>query len=570
MKRIIAIICTLFTIHSSLFTVSAAEQKPLEKMKWGHVCSGKMPEEWYASEKAQQIAEVVMTVQKVNGGWYKNSQMHKLTEEELMDLMRKKREHSCLDNYATTQEMRYLAHVRAVSLEQGTLSDQDAERYRQSFLKALKMILKCQKGCGGWSQYWPLTGGGSYQDYITFNDDLMTNVMLMLRDIYENEGDFKDIADAGTRERCRQAFNRGLDCILACQIDDEGVKSVWCAQHDTVAPFLPTEGRPHELPTFCGQESAALLEFLMSVENPSAEVQQAILAAAAWLDSHKMENKATERYENANGEPDVRVIDQEGNALWGRFIQLGGKTAKKTQKLFIKHLESRDKKRKVVYKGREYFYMEAENAKESYDPRKAYQPVFAIYKDTLQNLYYRYLYNYEDTPPVIDWQGVPQRTSLMPVNRAKYQFLGNWPWEVIYGEYPMWKEGVEGAAEAQEKGWQQITVTKDMLSNAKGKEYSDARLGTIKLNPTTHFIAIPEGKKVVRVVVHGFGNSSETDAVLSAVNGQPCNYLFPKRAYNPIYTTHVIEGSQLSALSSQLSLTFSDSQCCVLIRMYVE
>lgn len=542
----------------------AAEQKPLEQQKWGHVCQGKMPEEWYASEKAQQIAEVVMAVQKTNGGWMKNSQMHKLTEDELLDLMRKKRDHSCLDNYATTQEMRFLAHVYQYNKD---------ERYRTSFLRALEMILACQKGCGGWSQYWPLTGKGSYQDYITFNDDLMTNVMLVLRDVYENEGIFRDLTDEPTRERCRAAFNRGLDCIIRCQIDDEGTKSIWCAQHDTVAPYLPTEGRPHELPTFCCAESAALLEFLMSVNSPSPEVQASIHAAVAWLDQHKIDNKAIEKYTNANGEDDRRVVNQEGNALWGRFVQLGGKTAKKTQKLFIKHLEARNKTRKVIYKGREYKYMEADNARESYDPSRAYQPVYAIYKDTLQNLYYRYLYNYEDTPPTTDWQGVPQRTSLMPVNRAKYQFLGNWCWEIIYGEYPMWKECIEGAAEAASKGWTQITVTKDMLSNTKGKDYSDARLNTIKLTPTTHTIAIPEGRQVVRVVLHGFANG-EQSSVLSAVNGKECNYVFQGKGYNPIYTTHVIDFEQMtndqSPITNNLSLTFSNAQCCVVIRIYVK
>ena len=558
MKKIV-LLFALFTIHFSLFTLSAAEQKPLEQMKWGHVCTGKMPEQWYASTEAQHIADVVMAIQKVNGGWYKNSQMHKLTEEELLDLMRKKRDHSCLDNYATTQEMRFLAHVYKYNKD---------ERYRQSFLRALNMILECQKGCGGWSQYWPLTGQGSYQDYITFNDNLMTNVMLILRDIYENEGDFRDLTDEATRNRCRAAFNRGLDCILRCQIDDEGVKSVWCAQHDTTN-FLPTEGRPHELPTFCGAESAALLEFLMSIENPSKQVQEAVAAACDWLDKHKIENKALEDYTNAQGEPDRRVIDQPGNALWGRFIQLGGKTAKKTQKLFIKHLEARNKIRKVVYKGREYQYAEADNARDSYAPSRAYQPVYAIYKDSLQNLYYRYLYNYEDTPPIIDWQGVPQRTSLMPVNRAKYQFLGNWPWEVIYGEYPMWKEKVEGAAQALANGWQQITVSADMLSNTKGKEYADARLGTIKMTPVEHMIALPEGKQVVRIAVHGFSNSSEEEAVLSAINGQPCEYIFPKKEYNPIYTTHIIEREKIKA-NDPLSLTFSGAQCCVVIRVYVQ
>lgn len=538
------------------WSVWAAEPKPLAQQKWGHVCSGKMPEAWYASDEARSIAEVVMAVQKTNGGWMKNSQMHKLSEEEMMDLMRKKREHSCLDNYATTQEMRFLAHVYRYNKD---------ERYRTSFLRGLEMILAAQKGCGGWSQYWPLSGKGSYQDYITFNDDLMTNIMLLLRDVYQNEGDFRDMADEATRTRCREAFDKGVACILRCQIDDEGVPSVWCAQHDTVT-FLPAEGRPHELPTFCGSESAALLEFLMSIENPSKDLQAAIDAAVVWLDTHKIADKAIEKYTNAAGEDDRRIVDQPGNALWGRFIQLGGKTAKKTQKLFVKHLEARNKTRKVVYKGKEYQYMEVDNARESYDPSQAYQPVYAIYKDTLQNLYYRYLYHYEDTPPVTDWQGVPQRTSLMAANRAKYQFLGNWCWEVIYGEYPMWKERVEGVAEAASKGWTQITVTKEMLSNTKGKEYNDARLGTIKLSPTTHHIALPEGKQVVRVVVHGFSNT-ENDAVLSDINGQPCHYVFPAKAYNPNYTTHVIDFAEPA---DSLSLNFADSQCCVVIRIYVK
>ncbi|MBR4263068.1 MAG: pectate lyase [Paludibacteraceae bacterium] len=551
----------------SLFLIpsKAAEPKPLAQQKWGHVCSGKMPEEWYASDEALSIAEVVMAVQKTNGGWMKNSQMHKLSEEEMMDLMRKKRDHSCLDNYATTQEMRFLAHVYRYNKD---------ERYRTSFLRGLEMILAAQKGCGGWSQYWPLTGKGSYQDYITFNDDLMTNVMLLLRDVYQNEGDFQDLADEATRTRCREAFDKGVACILRCQIDDEGVPSVWCAQHDTVT-FLPAEGRPHELPTFCGSESAALLEFLMSIENPSKELQAAIDAAVAWLDTHKIADKAIEKYTNAAGEDDRRIVDQPGNALWGRFIQLGGKTAKKTQKLFVKHLEARNKTRKVVYKGKEYQYMEADNARESYDPSKAYQPVYAIYKDTLQNLYYRYLYHYEDTPPVTDWQGVPQRTSLMAVNRAKYQFLGNWCWEVIYGEYPMWKERVEGIKEAATHGWQQITVTKEMLSNTKGKEYNDARLGTIKLSPTTHHIALPEGKQVVRVVVHGFSNTDHPSVM--TINDQGLstfdfrlstnNYVFPAKAYNPNYTTHVIDFAEPA---DSLSLNFADSQCCVVIRIYIK
>jgi len=368
------------------------------------------------------------------------------------------------------------------------------------------------------------------------------------------------------RERCRKAFDRGLQCILACQIDDEGVKSVWCAQHDTVT-LLPAEGRPHELPSFCCQESASLLEFLMSIENPSKEVREAIAAAADWLDKHKIENKGLEDYTNAEGLPDRRIIDQPGNALWGRFVQLGGKTAKRTYKLFFKHLDERNKTRKQVYQGREYSYREADNARESYDPKRAYEPIYGIYKDTLVNLYYRFLYNYEETPAIIDRNGVPQRTSLFWQNRSKYQFLGNWCWEVIYGEFPMWQERVAGADEAAQNGWTQLTVTPDMLYNAKHKDYNMARLGTIKMSPTTHEIDVPKGMEAVRIVIHGFANSAEDEAVIKSVNGMDGEYVFPKKVYNPVYTTHVIDLSGAPA-KDNVPFVLEGGQCCVVIRMY--
>ena len=58
-----------------------------------------------------EVADIVLSVQKNNGGWMKNDQLHKLTASELNALQRSKGEHSCFDNYATTQEMRFLARV---------------------------------------------------------------------------------------------------------------------------------------------------------------------------------------------------------------------------------------------------------------------------------------------------------------------------------------------------------------------------------------------------------------------------------------------------------------------------
>ena len=116
-------------------------------LKWSAICAGKMNAEWYGSNEAKTIADNVISGQKTNGGWMKNIEWHKLTASELKAQQNARSEHSCLDNTATTQEMRFLAKVWQKT---------QIETYKESFTKALNMIFKAEKKCGGWSQYWPL------------------------------------------------------------------------------------------------------------------------------------------------------------------------------------------------------------------------------------------------------------------------------------------------------------------------------------------------------------------------------------------------------------------------------
>ena len=167
MKKVLAIL--LFVIcHVSIARSAVSD------LTWYQVCMGQMPAEWYGSTEAQEIADIVIAVQKNNGGWMKNDQLHKLSSSDYQRLVNEKNGRSCLDNVATTQEMRYLARVWKAT---------GNDTYRQAFLRGLQMIQTAQKGCGGWSQYLPLSNDNGYQDYITFNDDLMVNIMNLLRDI---------------------------------------------------------------------------------------------------------------------------------------------------------------------------------------------------------------------------------------------------------------------------------------------------------------------------------------------------------------------------------------------------
>lgn len=420
--------CLVMLLTSTNLAVAGS----LSDMKWSHVCSGKMGDEWYGSDEAKEIADVVVYVQKDNGGWMKNDQLHRLSKEEKEKLRAKRDGMSCLDNDATTQEMRYLAKVYQKTGE---------EKYKDAFNRGLNMILAAERN-GGWSQYWPLRGKKGYWDYITFNDNLMTNVLSILMDIRDEQDDFKGLASAEARRRCDEAFQRGIDMVIRCQIDDNGTPAAWCAQHDPET-LLPAEGRPHELPSISGQESASLLKFLMKIENPSEELQNTIHTAVAWLDAHKMQDKALEEFVNEDGVADRRIVDKPGSVLWARFIQMGGKSGEAMYQSYFQKLKERGGKHKYEYNGKTYTYTDYETAIASYRPEMAYQPIYGIYEDEYPHLFYRFLYSFEDEKPMTDEKGVEVTTSLGRDQRFKYLYVGTWPQHVIEVDYPKWKKRME-------------------------------------------------------------------------------------------------------------------------------
>ncbi len=576
MKKLFFLLTTILLCGS--LNLQAAE---LSSLTWAQVCSGKMGDAWYGTEEAKKVADVVLYVQKTNGGWMKNDQLHKLTDAQKNSLYNQRGSHSCFDNVATTQEMRFLAKVYQKT---------GVEKYKTSFQKALKLIFTAEKRCGGWSQYYPLTGGGSYRDYITFNDDLITNIMKLLRDIASNKGDFADIVDETSRTNCQAAFDRCLATILKCQVDDNGTLSAWCAQHDTIN-FQPAVGRPHELPSISGSESASLLSFLMSIEKPSKELQNAITAAVKWLDAHKIPNKAIENFTNADGESDRRVIDKAGSAVWGRFIQLGGETGQATYNAFFDMLKKNNKTRSYTTGGKTYSYTEYEIATTSYKPEMAYQPIYAIYDDGLQHLYYRFLYSFEDAEPVVDSKGLAIVTSLNAKRRTSYQFLGSWPLNTINVEYPAWLQRVQAAEDAVE--YDVYTLSADTynntttsgnatvynfddgitVSNEKGKGYGGGTSATrtVKYSANVPYtVTLPVGVNIHKVKFYGYDNY-DVDAYLSAINDNtyaPTDYVFPAKVGGEAQLAEHTVNFSSAPLSDKFVFTLGSKQCALVITLY--
>lgn len=272
---------------------------------------------WLASSEAQMMAEQVIAYQRVTGGWPKNIDMCRPHTAEDLSAVRAERirtDDSTTDNDATTTQMKFLARMYSVTGD---------SLCRDSFRRGMDFLLSGQyEDNGGWPQFWPNPEG--YQVHITFNDDAMACTLEVMRMILDGEGAFGgDLVDDEMKARIKTAFDKGIDCILATQIRVDGTPTVWCQQHDRVT-LAPTYARSYELPSFCSQESAALVRLLMSLKNPDRRVCEAIKGAMAWFDEHKLMGYRIEHVGN-RGEPDfdTRLIeDPEAGPIWGRFYDL--------------------------------------------------------------------------------------------------------------------------------------------------------------------------------------------------------------------------------------------------------
>ncbi len=314
--------CGFLQQHAKAFAfVMALSAQPAwgEAITWREVVhEQKAP--FYKSPEALRVADNLLLFQADIGGWDKidsrrNSRdMVNVLSAERKRQVLKDRGHRCsLDNEATYSQMRFLARVYAAT---GEL------KYREGFLRGVGYLLKAQYQNGGWPQFYPLLG--SYHDRITFNDHAMIGAARMLSDVAAGRQPF-DLAGGVLREKCRVATKKAIACILNCQLVDAGKKTAWAQQYDQRS-LQSVSARVSELPSIAVPESAEILRFLMSIDNPSAEVVAAVQGAVRWLEKVKVvERKViTVKNDQFPGGIDKRLVHAPGAApIWGRYYEIG-------------------------------------------------------------------------------------------------------------------------------------------------------------------------------------------------------------------------------------------------------
>ncbi len=273
------------------------------------------PDAWYGSAEATTIADTVLIFQRRSGGWPKNTDMARRLEpfEAKQVEAAKADADSTIDNGATTTQLRFLARVYTLTR---------AERFRGAFMAGLDYLLAAQYPNGGWPQFYPLRT--DYSRHITFNDNAMTNVMALLREVTDGRAPVAFV-DQARRARAKTAYDTGVAVILASQIRVGGRLTAWCAQVDAVT-LEPQRARTYEHPSISGSESVGIVRFLMAIEHPSPAVITAVESAVAWFRDVQLAGMRVVERSDASvpgGTDRVVIQDPAAPPVWARFHEIG-------------------------------------------------------------------------------------------------------------------------------------------------------------------------------------------------------------------------------------------------------
>lgn len=273
----------------------------------------------YPATELAAIGDNILLYQKSNGGWPKNYDILAILTPGQKDTLRATRGilNTTFDNRTTYSHVTALATIYAAT--QGA-------QYKTAAEKGLNYILEAQYKNGGWPQYYPLQE--NYSRHITYNDDVFAGIMLLLKDISEEKPLYSFI-EADQRKKIRAAFEKGLDCILKTQINDNGVLTAWCQQHDEVT-LQPAWARKFEPPSICNAESVQIVQLLMSIKKPSPAIVQSIEAAVNWFNASKITGIKVETFKAPVdttpylvSKTDKRVVtDATAPPIWTRYYEL--------------------------------------------------------------------------------------------------------------------------------------------------------------------------------------------------------------------------------------------------------
>jgi PelA/Pel-15E family pectate lyase len=276
--------------------------------------------DWLTGTLAEDsvIADNILSWQLPSGGFYKNKSYDKPwdgTSARSKWLGEDGAELGTIDNKATVTELMFLADVYQRSGE---------TKYRDGARKALDFLFEMQHDNGGWPQVYPKRVDPVYSNYITFNDDAMTRVMLLLSDIQKGNYPFNgDLFSTEQQKKLAKVISQGVDFIVKSQIVENGRTTVWCAQFSD--DYEPKGARSYELASKSGRESFSIAAYLMSLPQTD-KVKSAAESAINWYNDPNVKVVDTayvKRPKDSTDDTYNPIQHSPGSVMWYRFYKLG-------------------------------------------------------------------------------------------------------------------------------------------------------------------------------------------------------------------------------------------------------
>lgn len=264
----------------------------------------KQTDEWFKSAEGERIMSIILSFQTPSGGWSKRTDMGKTARQKGEAFGVEENYIPTFDNNATSTQLQLLAQAYTVTKK---------KIYLDAFERGVRIIVDAQYPNGGWPQNYPVVGG--YHDHITYNDNLIKQLMELLYNISTGKNEFA-FTSKKLRKQAQTAYEKGLECIKKTQVVTNGQLTIWGAQHDRLT-LAPAKARNFEMISLSSTESAHLMSFLMDIDKPDADTIKAVHAAAKWFKENKILGQRWSRTDLA------LQADPEALPMWSRFYEIG-------------------------------------------------------------------------------------------------------------------------------------------------------------------------------------------------------------------------------------------------------
>ncbi len=250
------------------------------------------------------VADLIVALQNEDGGFQVLPDNYEMSQKETG--LGSMKDVSSVYNGATTSELKYLAKYI-------TANKPEDSKYQDAFVKGIKYLLTTQHDNGGWSMN-PGSGSG-FNANIEVGNKAMTEVLTLLSDIaILNNQDYVFARKAMNVDEIKSAVEKGNDFIVKSQINNNNKKSGWATQYDKSGNV--TMGHTYERESVSSYTTKDVIDYLMTIHNPSQDIKDAVESAYSWLKDVKIADKEQKVVKDTsmNNGFDVYLVD--GSGTW--------------------------------------------------------------------------------------------------------------------------------------------------------------------------------------------------------------------------------------------------------------